>query len=137
LKQKHIITNKQQQKEYNMTNTKTNTINHTYSTEAGVVLGKRYGGGLGYTDARNFTADSIKGLKDKVQKAFDLGSLAADCDLEKLFAAGVVLVDEATVEIDGKVFTNVSKENFVVGDVDLFNEKVEEGYIIDENAVEE
>ena len=122
-----------------MTNTKTNTqtVNHTYSTEAGVVLGKRYGGGLGYTTARNFTADSIKELKDKVQKAFDLGSLAADCDLEKLFAAGVVLVDEATVEIDGKVFTNVSKENYVVGDVDLFNEKVEAGYIIDENAEEE
>lgn len=121
-----------------MTNTKTtNTINHTFTTEAGVVLGKRYGGGLGYTTARNFTADSIKELKDKVKKAFDLGSLAADCNLEQLFAAGVVLVDEATVEIDGKVFTNISKENYVVGDVDLFNEKVEAGYIIDENDVEE
>lgn len=80
-----------------MANTKTTTteVKHLYSTEAGVVLGKRYGGGLGYTTARNFTADSIKELKDKVQKAFDLESLAADCDLEKLFAAGVVLVDES------------------------------------------
>lgn len=115
--------------------TNTQEIKHKYSTEAGVVLGKReYGGSFGVTEARNFKGDSIKELKEKVQKAFDLGSLPADCTLERLFTAGVVLVDEASVEIDGKVYTNITKENFIVGDVDLFKEKLEEGCIVDENA---
>lgn len=118
------------------TNKTTNEIKHTYSTEAGVVAGKLYGGGLGFATARNFTADSVKELKEKVQKAFDLGSLAEGFGFDKLLAAGVVIVDEASTVIEGQVFTSIKKENHKLGDIDLFDEQLENGNIFDENAEE-
>lgn len=114
--------------------TNTQEIKHTYSTEAGVVIGKMYGGGIGFAEARNFQADSVKELKEKVQKAFELGSLDKGFDFEKLLAAGVVIVDEANTIIEDQVFTATKKENFKVGDTDLFDEQVEAGNIYDENA---
>jgi len=124
--------------------TKTNTnvkenkleVTHSYSSARGVVVGKVFGGGLGYSTARDFTADTLDELKAKVQKAFDLGSLDKDAKFEKLLAAGVVLVDQAFVEIEGRTFTSTGEENFVVGDVDLFNEKVDEGFIFDDLSLD-
>lgn len=122
-----------------MANTNTNVkenkleIKHVYLTENGVVVGKVYGGGLEIHPARNFTADSAKELKLKVRNAFDLESLDAEFGFDKLLAAGVVIVDEASVEIEGQVFTSVTKTNHVIGDEDLFQELVEAGQIVDEN----
>ena len=83
-------------------------IKHTYSTMQGVVIGKMWGGGMGSYSARDYKANTLKELQEKLQKAFDLGSLDSGAGFEKLLAAGVIIVDEASVEIEGKVFKSSS-----------------------------
>lgn len=102
-----------------------------YFTQSGVVIGKMYGGGKGQYNARNFKADSIEELKEKLQKAFELGSLDSGFGFEKLLAAGVQIVTERHVDIDGLDFSNRTYENYVIGDVDLFEEAVEMEDIVD------
>lgn len=100
-------------------------IKHTYSCAEGIVLGKLWGGGLGSYAARSYKADTLKELKEKLQKAFDLGSLDSGAGFERLLAAGVVIEDKASIEIDGKIFTSSTYSKYVIGDVDLFQEKVD------------
>jgi len=118
--------------------TKTNTItinakdiNHSFSSARGVVVGKMWGGGIGTYSARNYKADTLDELKDKIQKAFDLGSLDSGAGFERLLAAGVVIEDESSVSINDQLFTSSTYENYIIGDVDLFQELVDNGTIID------
>lgn len=109
----------------------------TFRSQKGLVVGKMYGGGKGIYPARNFTADTEKELKEKINKAFELGSLDAGMGFEKLVAAGVQIVEVTTVVIDGKKFTNETVKNWVTGDEDLFNSMVEEEEIMDDLEVTE
>lgn len=107
-------------------------IKHSFSSARGVVVGKMYGGGLGCYAARNFTADSIEELKAKIQKAFDLGSLDSGFGFEKLLAAGVVIEDKASVNIVDQQFTSSTFSNYIIGDVDLFQEQLDCGVILED-----
>lgn len=109
----------------------TNDIKHHYSTSKGVVIGKLWGGGIGSYTARNYKADTLKELKEKVQKAFELGSLDNGCGFERLLAAGVVIEDEATININDQLFTSSTYENYIIGDTDLFQEFVDKGIILE------
>lgn len=118
----------------NKTNTTTNTINtkditHTFYSTRGIVIGTLWGGGLGAYPARDYSAATVDELKAKLQKAFDLGSLDSGAGFERLLAAGVVIVDEASITINDQVFTSKSESNYVLGDEDLFQEKIDAGWI--------
>lgn len=109
----------------------------TFRSQNGIVVGKCYGGGKGTYPTRDFKADTEKELKEKINKALDLGSLDDGMGFEKLIAAGVQIVEITTVEIDGKKYTNETVKNWVTGDTDLFNQMVEDGGICDDLAKED
>ena len=105
-------------------------IEHTFKTQRGVVVG-RYHGQRAVTTTRNFVADTKADLIKKVKAAFENNTLDGELMLKESIAAGVEIVDTATVEIDGKVFSNVTIENYVVGDEDYFNYLIIKGEIVD------
>lgn len=106
------------------------TVKHVYKTQRGVVVG-RYHGQKATAATRNFTADTKAKLIQKVADAFRNNTLDANLQFKEVIAAGVEIVDIATVEIAGKTFQNISIENQIFGDVEFFNDMVESGEIID------
>lgn len=105
-------------------------IKHVFKTQRGVVVG-RYHGQKATAPTRNFTADTKAELIKKVKAAFDNNTLDTNLQFKEIIAAGVEIVDIATVEIAGKTFQNISIENYVFGDNEFFNDMVESGEIID------
>lgn len=105
-------------------------IEHTFKTQRGVVVG-RYHGQKATAATRNFTADTKAELIKKVKAAFDNNTLDSELMFKEVIAAGVEIVDIATIEIEGKTFKNISIENYVLGDQEFFNDMVESGEIID------
>lgn len=108
----------------------------TYATQRGIVVGKMYGGGKGIYAARNFKADSLKELKAKFNNAFEIGSLDAGFGFDKLLAAGTQIVTTTVIVVDGKEYTNVTTENYVIGDTDLFEECLDAGDFYDDLDVD-
>lgn len=105
-------------------------VKHVFKTQRGVVVG-RYHGQKATAATRNFTADTKADLIKKVKAAFDNNTLDTNLQFKEVIAAGVEIVDIATVEIAGKTFQNISIENYVFGDNEFFNDMVESGEIID------
>lgn len=105
-------------------------IKHVYKTQRGVVVG-RYHGQKATAPTRNFTADTEAKLIQKVMEAFENNTLDTNLQFKEVIAAGVEIVDIATVEIEGKTFQNISIENYVLGDKEFFNDMVESGEIVD------
>jgi len=105
-------------------------VKHIFKTQRGVVVG-RYHGQKATAATRNFTADTKADLIKKVKTAFDNNTLDTNLQFKEVIAAGVEIVDIATVEIAGKTFQNISIENYVFGDNEFFNDMVESGEIID------
>lgn len=105
-------------------------VKHIFKTQRGVVVG-RYHGQKATAATRNFTADTKADLIKKVKAAFDNNTLDTNLQFKEVIAAGVEIVDIATVEIEGKTFQNISIENYILGDQEFFNDMVESGEIID------
>lgn len=105
-------------------------IEHTFKTQRGVVIG-RYHGQKAIAATRDFTADTEAKLIQKVVDAFKNNTLDANLQFKEVIAAGVEIVDIATVELEGKIFKNISIRNQKFGDVEFFNDMVESGEIID------
>lgn len=117
----------------NKTNTTTNTnlnIEHVYTTQNGLVIG-RSKGEKRYIKTRNFTANSMEELDNKIQTAFQNNSLDEGLELTEVIAVGFEIVDVESVEIDGKTFYHHSVNNKIYGDIDFFENEVQKGYIID------
>lgn len=105
-------------------------IKHIFKTQRGVVVG-RYHGQKATAPTRNFTADTEAKLIQKVMEAFENNTLDANLQFKEVIAAGVEIVDIATVEIAGKTFQNISVKNKLFGDAEFFNDMVESGEIVD------
>lgn len=112
--------------------TKTNglEIKHVFKSQRGVVVG-RYHGQKATAATRDFTADTEAKLIQKVMEAFENNTLDANLQFKEVICAGVEIVDIATVEIDGKIFKNISVKNKLFGDAEFFNDMVESGEIVD------
>jgi hypothetical protein len=123
-------TNKTQKLEKALDVKKEIEVKHIYKTQRGVVVG-RYHGQKATETTRNFTADTKAELIKKVKAAFDNNTLDANLQFKEVIAAGVEIVDIATVEIEGKTFQNISIENYILGDQEFFNDMVESGEIVD------
>ena len=105
-------------------------VTHVFHTQKGVVVG-RGNGRIAMETARNFKADTLEELMKKVKAAFNNNVLDINLKLDTIIAAGVEVVDESSVEIEGKIYTNTTVHNEVFGDKDLFNDLVDKGIIID------
>lgn len=83
-----------------------------YYTGNGIIGGKLLGGSLGAIDARHYSSDTLEDLKEQIKKDFQSGDLDSDCGLgfERLLAARIDLIEEATIEVNGRNFIS---EQFV------------------------
>ena len=75
-----------------------------YYTGHGLVAGKMWGGGIGAYEARHYSSETIEDLREQVNKAFQSGELDSGAGFERLVAAKVDLIEEATLEVKGREF---------------------------------
>ena len=113
-------------------NKETLNITHEFYTQKGIVVGKLWGGGKGCYEARSYSAETLDELKEKLQKAFELGSLDKGMGFERLVAASVQIVDKSTITIDDKEYTHTDVSNFILGDKDLFESMIDDCEIYDD-----
>lgn len=105
-------------------------VTHVYKSQKGIIVG-RSNGQKAVAEARDFVEESLEQLKNKIKSAFDKNILDYDLIFEEVIAAGVEIVDIAEVTIDGKVFSNISITNHIIGDKQFFMDMVDTGEIID------
>ena len=105
-------------------------VEHVYSTQKGVVIG-RSNGCKAIATARNFVAESLDKLKEKVIDAVNNNTLDTNLIFDQVIAAGVEIVDCAKVVIEGREFTNTTICNFIVGDIEFFTSCLDNGDIVD------
>jgi hypothetical protein len=106
-------------------------VTHVFHSQKGVVIGRKNSCGISILTTRDFQAESLEELMKKIKNAFNSNTLDINLQLDSVIAAGVEIVDESSVEIDGKVYTNTTVHNEIFGDKDFFNELVDNGTIID------
>ncbi len=117
-------------KKSTVTKTTQPKVEHVYATQKGVVIGRSHGY-KAIATARNFVAESLDELKAKVTKAFDCNTLDTDLIFDQVIAAGVEIVDCATVVIEGREFTNTTIHNFIMGDKEFFINCLDNEDIVD------
>lgn len=106
-------------------------IKHVFKSQKGVVVGRGHDGMKATTATRNFEAESQEELVKKIKNAFNSNTLDPELIFKEVICAGVEIVDESSVEIDGKVYTNTTIKNKVFGDEEFFNSMLDTGEIID------
>jgi len=81
-----------------------------YYTGHGLIGGELLGGSLGAYEARHYSSDTLEDLKEQITKDFQSGALDSDCGLgfKRLVAASIDLIEEATIEVNGRNF--ISKQ---------------------------
>jgi hypothetical protein len=88
-----------------------------YYTGNGTVAGKMWGGGVGAYPSKHYSSDTIEGLREQITKDFESGALDSGFGFERLVAAKVDLIEEATIEVNGREFiSNQIVETFELGD---------------------
>lgn len=75
-----------------------------YYTGNGLVAGLMWGGGVGAYEARHYSSDTLENLKEQIQKDFQSGGLDGGAGFERLVAAHIVVIEELTLEIEGRDF---------------------------------
>ena len=96
-----------------------------YYTGNGTVAGQMWGGGVGAYPSKHYSSDTIEDLREQINKDFQSGALDSGFGFERLVAAQIDIIEEITVEIDGRDFlSNKIVETFELGDqkyVDFLN----------------
>lgn len=77
-----------------------------YYTGNGLVAGLMWGGGVGAYEARHYSSETLEDLREQIQKDFQSGALDSGAGFERLVAAQIVVIEELTLEIEGRDFVS-------------------------------
>lgn len=75
-----------------------------YYTGNGTVAGKMWGGGVGAYPSKHYSSDTIEDLREQITKDFESGALDSGFGFERLVAANIDVIEELTLEIEGRDF---------------------------------
>ena len=88
----------------------------TYRAE-GLVYGRYWGGGEGGFKAESYHADTLEKLEADIIKDVESGAIDSGMGYEKVLGAVMVIDTITDIVIGGKVFSNITTETKVYGDL--------------------
>jgi hypothetical protein len=83
----------------------------------GTVLGYDWSGVLCCMESKSFSADNLDDLKKQIELALEFNQATGTGDLQSQIGAAMLIDTIREVEIEGRVFCNVSSESFSFGDM--------------------
>jgi len=84
------------------------TIKYNYKAK-GYVLGKFWGGGMGYYPAKTYSDSSLARLKTKIRKDFESGALDSGMGYEELTGTIMYINVISSRKLGRKIYTNNDK----------------------------
>lgn len=88
----------------------------TYKAQ-GTVIGYLWDGSLGSYPSKSFSADNLDDLKAQIELAIEFNKATGTGDFQSQIGAAMVIDTIREIEIDGRVFVNVSSEPYSFGDL--------------------